>query len=131
MKGAPGGGFPALARRAGEFLVQARGPKAAVLELGGWDSHANQAAPNGALSNNLRNLDAGLAALREALLGGDAWQRSVVVVASEFGREVAINGTQGTDHGSGGVALLTGGADRKSTRLNSSHLRLSRMPSSA
>ena len=110
MKGAPGGGFSALARRAGEFLVQARGPKAAVLELGGWDSHANQAAPNGALSNNLRNLDAGLAALREALLGGDAWQRSVVAVASEFGREVAINGTQGTDHGTGGAAFVLGGA---------------------
>ena len=110
MQGAPGGGFAALARRAGEFLVQANGPTAAVLELGGWDSHANEAAANGALNNNLRNLDTGLAALREALLADGTWNRTVVVVATEFGREVAGNGTQGTDHGSGGAAFVLGGA---------------------
>jgi uncharacterized protein (DUF1501 family) len=104
------GAFAALARRAGEFLSQPEGPQAAVLEIGGWDSHANQAAPNGALVNNLKVLDGGLAALREALVAGGAWPRSVVVVATEFGREVAINGTLGTDHGSGGAAFVLGGA---------------------
>ncbi|MEO5883783.1 MAG: DUF1501 domain-containing protein, partial [Caldimonas sp.] len=41
-----------------------------------------------------------------------AWNRTVVVVVSEFGREVAVNGTLGTDHGSGGVAFVLGGAVR-------------------
>lgn len=107
----PGGGrgaAVALARQAADFLQ--RGAQVAVLELGGWDSHANQAAPQGALSNNLRTLDAMLAALREGLLPGDTWSRSAVLVATEFGREVAMNGTQGTDHGSGGVAFVAGGA---------------------
>lgn len=110
MAGGGGAGFVLLARRAAEFLVQPQGPQAAVLELGGWDTHANQAAPNGALAQNLRILDAGLAALFEGLKQQGAWARTVVVVASEFGREVQINGTQGTDHGSGGVAFVLGGA---------------------
>ncbi len=99
----------ALARKAGEMLASAQGPRVAVLEMGGWDTHANQAAPAGALANNLRNLDAALVALREAM-PGPAWSRSVVVVATEFGREVAVNGTQGSDHGSGGAAFVLGGA---------------------
>jgi uncharacterized protein (DUF1501 family) len=104
--------FAALARRASAFLAQPDGPQAAVLELGGWDTHANQANPNGAFVAALRQLDAGLAALRDGLVAADAWQRTVVVVATEFGREVAVNGTLGTDHGTGGAALVLGGAVR-------------------
>ncbi len=104
------GQFVLLAQRAAEFLAQPSGPQAAVLELGGFDSHANAANPNGALSNTLRQLDAGLAALREGLLASGTWGRTVVVVATEFGREVAVNGTLGTDHGTGGAAFVLGGA---------------------
>lgn len=108
----PGGGgrgaAVALAKQAADFLQ--KGAQIAVLELGGWDSHANQAAPQGALSNNLRTLDAMLAALREGLQAGGTWQRSAVLVATEFGREVAANGNQGSDHGSGGAAFVLGGA---------------------
>jgi uncharacterized protein (DUF1501 family) len=117
MGGAGGGrqAVIALARKAAEFL---RGPtQVAVLEMGGWDTHANQTAPQGALAAQLRALDAALAALREGLSspaagGNDPWSRTVVVVATEFGREVAMNGTQGTDHGSGGAAFVLGGAVR-------------------
>ncbi|MFO1267581.1 MAG: DUF1501 domain-containing protein [Rubrivivax sp.] len=97
-----------LATKAADFLQ--RGSQVAVLEMGGWDSHTNQAAPQGATSNNLRALDAALAALREGLLPSALWGRTVVLVATEFGREVAINGNLGTDHGSGGAAFVLGGA---------------------
>lgn len=97
-----------LARKAAEFLQ--RGSQVAVMEIGGWDSHTNQTLPNGATSNNLRALDATLDALREGLLAASTWSRTVVLVATEFGREVAINGTQGTDHGTGGAAFVLGGA---------------------
>jgi uncharacterized protein (DUF1501 family) len=53
-----------------------------------------------------------LASLRDALQTGQAWSRTVVLVVTEFGREVAVNGTQGTDHGTGGVAFALGGAVR-------------------
>ena len=110
--GGGGGGGPraaiALAAKAAEFLQ--RGSQIAVLEMGGWDSHTNQAAPQGATSNNLRALDAALAALRDGLQAGNVWGRTVVLVATEFGREVAINGNLGTDHGSGGAAFVLGGA---------------------
>ncbi|CAN5905432.1 DUF1501 domain-containing protein [soil metagenome] len=105
-----GGVFVQLARRAAEFLAQPNGPQAAVLEVNGWDSHANQATPNGSLATGLRQLDAGLAAMREGLMPSGAWSRTAIVVASEFGREIAINGTLGTDHGTGGVAFVLGGA---------------------
>ena len=108
--GARTGNFTLLAQRAAEFLAQPTGPQVAVLELGGWDTHANQGNPNGPLTNNLRQLDAGLAALRDGLLPNGTWGRTVVVVATEFGREVAINGTLGTDHGTGGAAFVLGGA---------------------
>jgi uncharacterized protein (DUF1501 family) len=111
--GAAGRPAVALARRAAEFLVRPGGPQAAVLELGGWDTHANQAAPNGALANGLRTLDASLGAIRDVLRAPEAhgaWGRTVVVVVTEFGRQVAANGTMGTDHGSGGAAFVLGGA---------------------
>ena len=102
-----------LARRAAEFLALPAGPQAAVLDMGGWDTHANQAAPRGALAANLRRLDESLGALCQGLQSTPGlWKRSVVLVMTEFGREVAINGTQGTDHGSGGAAFVLGGRVR-------------------
>ena len=105
----------ALARQAAKFLSQPEGPQAAVLSLGGWDTHANQAGETGPLVNNLGTLEAVLLALREGLSApgaAEAWRRTVVLVVTEFGRTVAINGTQGTDHGTGGAALVLGGAVR-------------------
>lgn len=110
MAGAGGGAAEQLAARAAEFLARPGGPGTAVLELGGWDSHANQAAPQGALVRNLQRLDAMVAALETGL--GPRWAKTAVLLVTEFGRQVAVNGTQGTDHGSGGVALLAGGAVR-------------------
>ena len=99
--------FTALAAKAGEFLSQPGGANIAALELGGWDTHADQA---GRLSRQLQLLDKGLAALKTSL--GPHWQDTVVIAASEFGRTAAENGTKGTDHGTANVVLLAGGAIR-------------------
>src|SRR4029078_1786890 len=78
---------------------------------GAGESHANKVAPQGPLSNNLRLLDATLATLRTSLQH-ELWPRTVVLVLTEFGREVAVNCTMGTDHGTGGGAFVLGGAVR-------------------
>ncbi|OYW46532.1 MAG: hypothetical protein B7Z08_06965 [Sphingomonadales bacterium 32-68-7] len=79
----------------------------AMLDLDGWDTHANQ---RGALARQLRQLDALLGAYRSGM--GEAWGDTLVLVATEFGRTVRLNGTGGTDHGTAGAALVLGGAVR-------------------
>ncbi|MCZ4314341.1 DUF1501 domain-containing protein [Comamonadaceae bacterium G21597-S1] len=103
-----GGPFPNMMAAAARFLAAPQGARVAMCELGGWDTHVNQMAPLGALSSNLTQLDRGIAALRDGL--GPLWSQTVVLVMSEFGRTVAPNGTQGSDHGVGGAAFLIGGA---------------------
>jgi uncharacterized protein (DUF1501 family) len=97
-----------IAATAGRMLAAADGPRVAVMDANGWDTHANQGSASGQLANRLKSLDAALRALHEGL--GTAWRRTIVVVLTEFGRTAAINGTRGTDHGTGTVALMVGGA---------------------
>jgi uncharacterized protein (DUF1501 family) len=94
-----------LGRTAAKFLAQPQGPRIAMIETGGWDTHSAQ---NARLANQLRGLDTLVASLKEGL--GAAWNDTVVLVATEFGRTAAANGTGGTDHGTGSAALLAGGA---------------------
>lgn len=95
----------AVGRMAAGFLARADGPRLAMIETGGWDTHSAQPAR---LAAQLRGLDRLIAGLRDGL--GAAWSQTVVLVATEFGRTVAANGTGGTDHGTGSAALLLGGA---------------------
>jgi uncharacterized protein (DUF1501 family) len=97
-----------MAQATARFLNAEDGPRIAVLEAGGWDTHANQGTTTGALANRLAGLDGGLRALRDEL--GDTWSNTVVAVVTEFGRTAAVNGTRGTDHGTASAALLLGGA---------------------
>jgi uncharacterized protein (DUF1501 family) len=98
------------ARATAEFLTRPDGPRVAVFETTGWDTHANQGSEAGVLALRLRALDAGLRSLRDAM--GPVWERTAVLVATEFGRTAAVNGTRGTDHGTGAAAFLLGGAVR-------------------
>jgi uncharacterized protein (DUF1501 family) len=100
--------YAETARAAAGFLKRDDGPRVAMFDTTGWDTHANEGGAQGQLALRLRALDAGLAALKEAL--GPVWRNTVVLVATEFGRTAAINGTRGTDHGTGAAAFLLGGA---------------------
>lgn len=104
----PLNGFNAVTSAAGKFLAASDGPRVAVIEATGWDTHANQGAEEGQLANRLRALDQGLEALRTSM--GPAWKDTAMLVVTEFGRTVAVNGTGGTDHGTATCSFLAGGA---------------------
>lgn len=92
----------------GRILAERGGPRIATIEVGGWDTHAQQGTERGPLANLFLSLDAGLKTLKSSL--GANWNKTVVLVATEFGRTVQQNGTGGTDHGTASCALLLGGA---------------------
>ncbi|MDQ2892825.1 MAG: DUF1501 domain-containing protein [Pseudomonadota bacterium] len=89
---------------AARLLAPDNGARIAMIETGGWDTHAGQ---RGRLAAQLKGLDAMIAALRTGL--GPLWGDTLVLVATEFGRTVAVNGTGGTDHGQASAAMLFGG----------------------
>ncbi|MEM7452663.1 MAG: DUF1501 domain-containing protein [Pseudomonadota bacterium] len=96
--------------QAAKFLTAENGPRIAVVDSGGWDTHANQGAATGGLANRFRGLDAALAEFHKGM--GNAWRDTAVLVMTEFGRTVRVNGTRGTDHGTAGAAVLVGGGVR-------------------
>jgi uncharacterized protein (DUF1501 family) len=108
-KGA-GARYTEVIHAAAEFLRREDGPKVAVFDTTGWDTHANEGAAQGQLAGRLAALDAGLRSLKEQL--GPVWNDTAVLLATEFGRTAAINGTRGTDHGTAAAAFLIGGAVR-------------------
>jgi len=104
----PGNAQLQMFSAAGKMLADAKGPRIAVLEVGGWDTHTGQGTVEGRLGHNLELFDAALAGLRQGL--GAAWDKTVILAATEFGRTAAPNGTGGTDHGTASAAFLMGGA---------------------
>lgn len=111
MAGMAGGGeqgFSIAAEAAGRFLAADGGPDIAVLELPGWDTHANQGTSEGRLARQFAALDDGLKSLMNAL--GPAWRETAVLCLTEFGRTARANGTGGTDHGTASAGFLLGGA---------------------
>ena len=100
-------GFPDDAVRLATLMRNDARVQLAFMEVGGWDTHANQGAASGQLANRLSPLGSGLAALATRL--GPAFDETVVLVVSEFGRTVHQNGNGGTDHGHGNVIWALGG----------------------
>jgi uncharacterized protein (DUF1501 family) len=99
-----------VTRMAATLMRSAGGPQVAVMEASGWDTHANQGGAKGALAQRLAGLDKALRTLADEL--GPLWPQTAVLIVTEFGRTAAMNGTRGTDHGTGGCAFLVGGAVR-------------------
>ena len=106
-RGQPGAQYGEIVAAAARFLRQADGPQVAVFDTTGWDTHFNEGGAKGMLALRLAALDGALGALKEGL--GPVWRDTAVLLATEFGRTVAENGTRGTDHGTATAAYLLGG----------------------
>jgi uncharacterized protein (DUF1501 family) len=102
------GAMRLVARGAAKLMAADDGPRIGALAFDGWDTHAKEGGPVGRLAQLLGGLDGALAEFESGL--GERWRDTVIVVATEFGRTARINGTEGTDHGTGTIALLAGGA---------------------
>ena len=101
-------GMRIVAEGAARLMAADDGPRIAALAFDGWDTHANEGGATGRLAQLLGGLDGALEAVEKGL--GAHWKDTSVVAITEFGRTARINGTSGTDHGTGTVAFLAGGA---------------------
>ena len=107
-RGKPGAQYAEVVKAAARFLREEDGPQVAVFDTTGWDTHFNEGSAKGQLAVRLAVLDAALSDLKTGL--GPTWNDTAVLLATEFGRTVAENGTRGTDHGTATAAYLLGGA---------------------
>ncbi len=92
-------------RAAVSILKENNGPRIAVIEAGGWDTHYAQ---ERRLNKLFAELALAILLIKTEL--GESWKNTAVMVVSEFGRTAAENGSKGTDHGTGGLAILAGGS---------------------
>jgi uncharacterized protein (DUF1501 family) len=79
------------------------------VSLGGFDLHADE---KSAQESQLTKLDKPLAAFADRMARTPAGRNVVIAVYSEFGRRVAANASDGTDHGTASSVLLLGAGVR-------------------
>ena len=100
--------FAETAGAAATYLANPDGPRVGALAFNGWDTHINEGVAQGTLAFLFAALDGAIAAIKSKM--GKTWSETVVALTTEFGRTARINGSDGTDHGTGTVAILAGGA---------------------
>jgi hypothetical protein len=103
----PNGGFGRSLRQVAQLIKSDVGLEIAFVEIGGWDTHANQGSAGGQLAARLTEFGGGLAALHKDL--GAKMSDVMVLTMSEFGRTARQNGNRGTDHGFGTAFFALGG----------------------
>ncbi|WP_440914954.1 DUF1501 domain-containing protein [Candidatus Pelagibacter sp.] len=102
----------ALAASAGDELSRNDGPRVAVFEVDGFDTHAAQGATNGAHADCLSDYDNIIKALKQSMTK-EAFNNTLIVTLTEFGRTIKQNSSNGTEHGYGSAIFLAGGLVKK------------------
>jgi uncharacterized protein (DUF1501 family) len=99
--------FVGMMKTAASFMAKPTGARIASIDLTGWDTHAGQGTAQGRFAQVLKVLSEGVATFKTDM--GPLWAKTNVLMITEFGRTVAVNGSGGTDHGTASAALLAGG----------------------
>jgi len=100
-----------LAKQAAVYLRKANGPRVAVFEVNGFDTHAAQGGVDGAHADCLEETDAIIRSLRDKM--GESFNNTLVLTLTEFGRTIKQNSGNGTEHGYGTAVLMAGGIVKK------------------
>jgi uncharacterized protein (DUF1501 family) len=108
----PNNGFGQALRAVAGAMNRQIGTKVFWVQTGGFDTHANQGANQGAYVNLMGTLNDGVLAFYNDLKNQGLLNSTLVIVFSEFGRRISENGSSGTDHGAAGVMMALGGAVR-------------------
>ena len=101
-----------LAREAGQQLSDPNGPRVAVFQVEEFDTHAAQGGVHGTHADCLREYDQILRGLKASM--GSAFEDTLILTLTEFGRTIKQNGGNGTEHGYGTAVLMAGGLIKKS-----------------
>lgn len=108
----PNNGFAQALQAVAGAMFQGIGTKVFWVQTGGYDTHAGQGVNQGSYFNLMATLNDGLKAFHDDLRAQGLLNSTLVMVYTEFGRRISENGSQGTDHGAGGVMMLMGGLVR-------------------
>ena len=103
----PAGSLSSKLKLAARLLSANLGTRVITVHWGSFDTHGSQLAGQ---DPQLATLSAALGAFQADLSARGVEQNVVTLVFSEFGRRVVENDGGGTDHGAGGVVLLSGSA---------------------
>jgi uncharacterized protein (DUF1501 family) len=105
-------GFAQALQAVAGSMNRGLGTKVFWVQTGGYDTHAGQGVNTGSYFNLMATLNDGLKSFYDDLQAQGLLNSTLVLVYTEFGRRISENGSQGTDHGAGGVMMLMGGLVR-------------------
>jgi uncharacterized protein (DUF1501 family) len=101
-----------LAKQAATYLRKSDGPRVAVFEVNGFDTHAAQGGVDGTHTKCLVEMDDIIKNLKGNLK--EAYKDTIILTVTEFGRTIKQNGGNGTEHGYGTAIFMAGGLLKKS-----------------
>ncbi len=101
----PYGGLAKNLQLVARFIAGGLPTRVFYVSQGGYDTHTGQ---RGGQDGRLRELSDAVKAFTDDLTAMGAFDRVMIMTFSEFGRRVAENGSQGTDHGAAAPMFLIG-----------------------